>query len=65
MTWTAGKENCNKNNSYLLWNIDFSDLTSTCKGLDNKTDQRWIGIVKEKYMNTDHGNTCKHVKIKT
>lgn len=76
MTWTAGKENCNKNNSYLLWNIDFSDLTSTCKGLDNKTDQRWIGIVKEKYMNTDHGqdiedsdqdlfNTCQKCRKTT
>lgn len=72
----TGKENCNKNNSYLLWNIDFSDLTSTCKGLDNKTDQRWIGIVKEKYMNTDHGqdiedsdqdlfNTCQKCRKTT
>lgn len=43
------------NDTYLLGNINLSNVTSACLGNKHESPY-WIGIFREKYFNTDQGN---------
>lgn len=45
---------CKMNDTYLLGNINLSNVTSACLGHEHGAPY-WIGIFKEKYLNTDQG----------
>ena len=48
-------ENCKRKNTYLIGNISLSNITLVCAKLNN-IDQRWIGIVRDRYVKTEQGN---------
>lgn len=48
-------DKCKKRNAYLIGNINLTNATLACKGLEN-SDPRWIGVVKEHYMKPYQGN---------
>ena len=52
--WREGMDICKKKNAYPIGNITLSDSTLSCVDLNN-TDPRWIGIVRDQFIGTDHG----------
>lgn len=48
-------ELCKMNSMYLLGNINLSNVTSACLEHEHLAPY-WIGILREKYLNTDQGN---------
>lgn len=48
-------EICKKNGTYLSGNINLSNLSSACPDHAHKSPY-WIGVFREKYLNTDQGN---------
>lgn len=54
---------CKMNDTYLLGNINLSNVTSACFGHEHGAPY-WIGIFREKYFNTDKGNEFKVMRMK-
>lgn len=53
--WTDSMGLCKENGTYLAGNINLSNVNSACLGYVHKTP-RWIGVFRENYFKTDHGN---------
>ena len=53
-SWREGMDICKTKSAYLIGNITLSDSTLSCVDLNN-TDPRWIGIVRDQFIGTDHG----------
>lgn len=49
---------CKENGTYLAGNISLSNVNSSCLGHVHTTP-RWIGVFREKYLNTDQGSEFK------
>eukprot|EP00105_Crassostrea_gigas_P024273 XP_011444475.2 PREDICTED: uncharacterized protein LOC105340218 isoform X1 [Crassostrea gigas] len=72
-SWTQSMKICKMNDTYLLGNINLSNVTSACLGNKHESPY-WIGIFREKYFNTDQGqpieqsarkffNKCQRCKL--
>lgn len=72
--WTGSMRICKMNDTYLLGNINLSNVTSACLRHEHGAPY-WIGIFREKYFNTDKGqligqsaktffNKCQRCKVK-
>lgn len=61
--WTGSMRICKMNDTYLLGNINLSNVTSACLRHEHGAPY-WIGIFREKYFNTDKGNEFKVMRMK-
>lgn len=57
--WTDSMGLCKENGTYLAGNISLSNVNSSCLGHVHATTPRWIGVFREKYLNTDQGSEFK------
>lgn len=46
---------CKRLGTYLIGNINISNITSVCANLNNN-EPRWIGVVRDRYVKADKGN---------
>lgn len=55
--WEEAIAICKSKGSYLIGNLNSSNLKSSCDKLNN-TGPRWIGVVKDQYIGQDQGKFC-------
>ena len=55
--WEEAIAICKSKGSYLIGNLNLSNLNSACDKL-NKIGPRWIGVVKDQYIGQDQGKFC-------